>query len=137
MGGGEKGAVQARLWGCSSLDSEGSLVVLAGEHHAGAAWTSAVRALGSYLRPASTAKLVDGLEHQQHAEHAGVVEGQAAARGVDGEVAIRAGPAARDERAAFARACRSPALPERLDDADGEVVVDLHRVDVVAGQPAM
>src|SRR3990170_4551922 len=79
---------------------------------------------------ALAAELADGFDEEEDAVHAGVGVGEAAAVGVEGEVAAGGGALAGDEGAAFAGLAEA----ERLQGDEGGVgegVVDFDDVDVL------
>ncbi len=105
------------------------MTVLADENQPPVPLTHASWAFSTW-RPCGLAPQLTGrLDEQEHAAHAGMAMGQAAAVGVGGKRAAEPELAVLDERAAFA----GPAEAERLEAREhhvGEGVVDLAGVDV-------
>ena len=92
--------------------------------------TQASLALGDLALAAFAAELAGGFDEEEHAVHAGVGVGEAAAVGVHREVAAGGGALAGDEGAAFAGLAEAEGF-EGDERGVGEGVVDLDDVDVV------
>src|SRR3954453_6573719 len=87
-------------------------------------------------RAAVPPELADRLDQQEDPEHAGVGVGEAAATGVEREVAADGGALARDELASFTLGAEAEVL--ELDEGGvGEGVVELRDVDVGRCQPGL